>query len=187
MWPALRMKCECEGPPSAGWRNQIGRSSDERANTMRSRSPREASSRPPRSRTRSNTARAEKAAASNTSATARGPESVQMNQAASHARNKPVAGTARYAPRCDSGVEVTSVWLPNGSGAQLRPTAPPRPSEHQLLMPAGYQTTIGTRCWASAAAPSMLGNVLVRRRAFLSPSRTRGRLTTTPQGFASLH
>jgi hypothetical protein len=29
---------------------------------------------------------------------------------------------------------------PNGSGAQLRPTAPPRPSEHQLLMPEGYQT-----------------------------------------------
>lgn len=38
-------------------------------------------------------------------------------------------------------------------GAQLRPTVPPRPPKHLRLTPERYHTTIGMRCWPSAAAP----------------------------------
>jgi hypothetical protein len=61
--------------------------------------------------------------------------------------------------RCSSVTLPRFAWRfatpPNGPGAQLRPTAPPRPPEHPGLTPEGYQTTIGTRCWTAAAAPSM--------------------------------
>ena len=59
----------------------------------------------------------------------------------------------------------SSLQPPNGLGAQLRGTGRRRSLRHPRLMPRGYQTSIGTRCATSAAAP-------VGRRPRSQPART---------------